>query len=399
MIRYHNPIVVLFTALLIALFACFAPIAQLVGSAAIAQTNASTLLLQEAPTSQSQAELSALVDRASTIFVGRVVDVQSFWNHDHTIIESDTSIQVHLTILGAPVSKVTVRTEGGFLPNENIGMGSPHAATFQPGEDVLLFTKESKGIQRVVYGAAGKYQIFSDTAWSSEWNHQIALPTLYQQIGLLAQRRGLAPHRSMPKEEAPSLFLPIWQQMNREVAQRKWTSPHTVVPFTVNINTRQADGPGGSRAEFLNTILIAANTWSTVPETDFLLSYAGETTATATSYNHLNEVVFMHKGTHERAATAQFWYTSTGTIIEADIWINDDFAWNATGVPSNSELDLQSAVLHELGHWLVLGHMSDPAGVMYPKIATGVVRTVLQQDDIEGIRAVYPCSQSTCNSE
>ena len=136
--------------------------------------------------------------------------------------------------------------------------------------------------------------------------------------------------------------------------------------------------------------MAAAASWSQVANVDFVLTYAGATNATQTGYNGVNEVLFMHKGQQERAAAAQVWFTADGTIIEADIWINDDYTWNATGNPAADEVDLQSALLHEFGHWLILGHCADSHAVMFAKLKAGTLKRELQPSDMLGIRAIYP---------
>ncbi|KAL2238586.1 UNVERIFIED_CONTAM: Metalloendoproteinase 1 [Sesamum indicum] len=51
--------------------------------------------------------------------------------------------------------------------------------------------------------------------------------------------------------------------------------------------------------------------------------------------------------------------------------------------------DLQTIGLHELGHILGLGHTNDVRAIMYPNMDPGV-RKVLGQDDMDGIKALYP---------
>ncbi|MEZ4727420.1 MAG: matrixin family metalloprotease [Caldilineaceae bacterium] len=92
----------------------------------------------------------------------------------------------------------------------------------------------------------------------------------------------------------------------------------------------------------------------------------------------------------ERAAAAQVWYTDDQTIVEADIWINDDYPWSAVATTDAHAVDLQSTLLHEFGHWLVLGHFTDANAVMFPRLTTGTQKRTLQQPDILGISAIYP---------
>ncbi|KAJ9683511.1 hypothetical protein PVL29_019192 [Vitis rotundifolia] len=63
-----------------------------------------------------------------------------------------------------------------------------------------------------------------------------------------------------------------------------------------------------------------------------------------------------------------------------------DETW-AIGAVANS-IDLQTVATHEIGHLLGLGHSSVEAAIMYPSISRGATKG-LNQDDIDGIRALY----------
>lgn len=73
----------------------------------------------------------------------------------------------------------------------------------------------------------------------------------------------------------------------------------------------------------------------------------------------------------------------------ADIHLNDQaFTWgDGYGAPV---LDVQTNILHNLGHALGLDHSSDPNAVMFGAFPLNVVRRGLAADDINGIRAIYP---------
>lgn len=60
--------------------------------------------------------------------------------------------------------------------------------------------------------------------------------------------------------------------------------------------------------------------------------------------------------------------------------------WSLTG--TGTTFDLETVALHEIGHLLGLSHSSVPSSVMFPSY--GGVRRNLSQDDIDGIRRLYP---------
>ncbi|XP_010695886.2 metalloendoproteinase 2-MMP [Beta vulgaris subsp. vulgaris] len=57
--------------------------------------------------------------------------------------------------------------------------------------------------------------------------------------------------------------------------------------------------------------------------------------------------------------------------------------------PGQHEMDLNSVVLHEIGHLLGLAHTQDPTAVMHSGISPGERKRFLQEDDVEGIQAIY----------
>ncbi len=52
--------------------------------------------------------------------------------------------------------------------------------------------------------------------------------------------------------------------------------------------------------------------------------------------------------------------------------------------------DVESVALHEFGHILGLAHSAAAGAVMAPTIDDGVTRRVLSDDDVEGVRSLYP---------
>ena len=75
----------------------------------------------------------------------------------------------------------------------------------------------------------------------------------------------------------------------------------------------------------------------------------------------------------------------------AEIFFNDQWTWSLNGddlATADFEIDIETVMLHELGHALGLGHEDDVYSVM-GTYYTGIQRD-LYQDDMDGILALYP---------
>ena len=72
---------------------------------------------------------------------------------------------------------------------------------------------------------------------------------------------------------------------------------------------------------------------------------------------------------------------------EADMALNTDFTWSDDVSGPAGTFDVETVLLHEIGHVLFLGHSNDPGSVMQPFY--GGVDRDLGTDDIEGITFLY----------
>jgi hypothetical protein len=89
-------------------------------------------------------------------------------------------------------------------------------------------------------------------------------------------------------------------------------------------------------------------------------------------------------------SSGQFIY---GTAHWYSCWMKFNTRYSFSTDGSSGTYDIQSIAVHELGHWLKLNDVYFwpwESKVMYYSINTGTIRRALQQDDINGINAMYP---------
>ncbi len=92
-----------------------------------------------------------------------------------------------------------------------------------------------------------------------------------------------------------------------------------------------------------------------------------------------------------------------GIAYDADVHVNGkDFVWSLDGRPGT--VDARSVLVHELGHFLGLGHSTDPIATMYASKPAGLGWRSLESDDVAGVCFLYPgtgdlgCPATPCPS-
>ena len=396
----HSPLLfVLFFAAFIQIVMLLAtgivPVTQAVQSAALPA-------LQSRPPLLLSSALADLTAKADLVVQAQVVDTGSRWNDSHTLIETAHRLVVHRHLLGPATAEVLLYTDGGFLPEEGLGMVSSHTPRFAVGEEVLLFLRKENNRFQIVDGEAGKFTLLQGDAVSAYYRDHLPLAQVATILAAAARRnpQAIALHPQQPVQLLSTTNAQVKNVQPLATATPtplpKWSSTTPKIMIQVNLNSTQVGGQAGSADQFLTAIKNAVRTWSVVPDAGVTLLYSGVTTSTVTSFNRKSEIVFMKKGANSQLGQAQIWFTSAFVIIEADLWINDDYVLDATGSPQQGQIDLESTVLHELGHWLPLSHMPNSNAVMYAVLGSGSRKTVLTDDDIAGVVGLYPCPAIPC---
>lgn len=101
------------------------------------------------------------------------------------------------------------------------------------------------------------------------------------------------------------------------------------------------------------------------------------------------------------AITAYSFYTESQVITNADIIFNaEDYIFSYGDPVFANQIDLESALLHELGHFLGMSHYIyynsssdnqyvEKASIMYPSLSKGQIKRTLSDEDKERIQKRY----------
>lgn len=166
--------------------------------------------------------------------------------------------------------------------------------------------------------------------------------------------------------------------------------------------------PGVSATDFQAAAARAFATWDAVPTATVSFQFAGFTSAEPFEDDDMSVLGFQDQPEMERVlgATGFVVDITTGVIVESDIFFNSAFDWSTATPGQAGRFDLESVMLHEIGHFIGLGHSAlgetevRPSGgrrvlasgaVMFP-ISFGSANTadrVLQPDDIAGVSDIY----------
>ena len=166
---------------------------------------------------------------------------------------------------------------------------------------------------------------------------------------------------------------------------------------------------GVPASEFQAAVARAFATWQAVPTASIAFQFGGFTGSEPFEDDGASVVGFQDHPEMDRVlgATGFLLDTLTGDIVESDMFFNSALAWSTAAAGDPARFDLESVAVHEVGHFLGLGHSAlgetemRPEGgrrvlasgsVMFPiALGRGITHDrELQADDLAGVSDLYP---------
>jgi Matrixin len=207
---------------------------------------------------------------------------------------------------------------------------------------------------------------------------------------------------SLARPAPADAYLKFGFRVGATTVDVKWTG--TPVRYFVN----DRDIPGVTAADMRAAVARAAATWQGVAGTTLRFEDQGLTAAVPVGLDGRNTLGFLDRPDLDRVlgATSLLIDASNGSLVEADVFFNTRFTWSVAPQGESGRVDVESVVVHELGHFVGLGHSAigetEPlasggrrvlgsGAVMFPIALTpgATADRVLQDDDEAGVQDLY----------
>jgi len=177
--------------------------------------------------------------------------------------------------------------------------------------------------------------------------------------------------------------------------------------FPVRYFITNRDVAGVTAPQLQQAVDRAFHTWQAVPNVSLSSEFVGFTGLPPVSGDGANVIGFEDHPELDRVlgATSFTLDTVTGEILESDIFLNSTFPWSVAASGEAGRQDVESIVVHELGHLHGLGHSAlgeteilagggrrvlGESSIMFPIAFTaGSVNRTLHPDDVAGISDLY----------
>lgn len=210
---------------------------------------------------------------------------------------------------------------------------------------------------------------------------------------------------------ALSMPLGAYLKLGTKVGTRTVTLKWSQMPIRYFITDRGTTGVTSTQLQ--QAVQSAFATWEAVPTAQMSSQFVGFTLASPTSGDGATVIGFQNRPDLDRTlgATSFMIDTTTGAVVESDIFFNTAFPWSVSPQGETGSFDLQSIALHELGHLHGLAHSAmgetelraggrrviAAEAVMFPIAfsAGTILGRTLRADDIAGIGDIYPSNSYT----
>jgi hypothetical protein len=141
-------------------------------------------------------------------------------------------------------------------------------------------------------------------------------------------------------------------------------------------------------SEYTGTSKRAYLSWNEVPGNTFSWRVGGWNGPIYGIPDGMNGIFF--REINDAGVLGQTTFNMYNGQRDSDVKIDLNQNWNCGPEdPWWTQIDMESVILHEVGHQLGLGHSDDPNAVMWWSISMGASRRVPQSDDIAGIQYIY----------
>jgi predicted Zn-dependent protease len=195
-------------------------------------------------------------------------------------------------------------------------------------------------------------------------------------------------------------YLKLGTDAGGHLVNLGWTT------FPVRYFVTNRDVPGVTAPQLQQAADRAFASWAAVPNVPLSSQFVGFTSAAPLSGDHVNVIGFEDRADLDRVlgATSFTLDTVSGQILESDIFLNAAFPWSVADGGESGRQDVQSILLHEIGHLHGLGHSAlgetelisgarrvlGAESVMFPiAFSAGSLNRSLRADDIAGISDIY----------